>query len=86
MSASEHLSEAALAAGAKATAGMTHGGATLTIFGGLTLNELAVVVGIVVSVAGLIGNWVITWHWKRAHYQLERERMEKECRSGVGGE
>lgn len=73
----QHVAEAAASTvGGKVTFGMTHGGAAIGIYGGLTLNELAVVVGIVVSIAGLLGNLAITWHWKARHYRLEAERLE----------
>lgn len=60
----------------KVTTGMTHGGAAVSVLGGLTWNEAAVVVGIAVSVLGLFGNWLITWYWKSRHYRLEAERLE----------
>jgi hypothetical protein len=67
---------AATTLGGKLTAAMTHGGAAVSVAGGLTLNEWAIVVGIAVSIVGLIGNMLITWHWKRQHHNLERERHE----------
>lgn len=52
--------------------GLTHGGAATTLFGYFTVNELAAVVGIACSIAGVI----LTGYWKWRHYQLERERLE----------
>ena len=59
----------------KVTTGMTHGGAVVSVLGGITWNEAAVVVGIAVSVLGLFGNWLITWYWKSRHYRLETKRL-----------
>jgi len=67
---------AASTLGWKITIGMTHGGAAVSVVGGLTLNELAMAVGIAVSVVGLVGNLAITWHWKARHYRLEKDRLE----------
>ncbi|MEM7212890.1 MAG: holin [Pseudomonadota bacterium] len=52
------------------------GGAGVSLVAGLTLNEVAAVVGIIVAVAGLLLNG---WHkWKIR--QMERERLEFEMR------
>lgn len=72
----QHVAEAATTMAGKVTLGMTHGGAAVSIAGGLTWNELAIAVGIAVSVLGLLGNWLIAWYWKSRHYRLEAERHE----------
>lgn len=73
----QQVAEAAASTlGGKITFGMTQGGAALSVIGGLTLNEWAAAVGMVVAVAGLVGNFIITNYWKRKHYRLERERLE----------
>lgn len=72
----QHAAEVAMTFGAKATSGMTHGGAAVAVVGGMTLNEIAIVVGIVVSVLGLFGNWCINWYWKQQEHRLARERHE----------
>lgn len=72
----QHVADAATSIAGKVTLGMTHGGAAVGVVGGLAWNELAVAVGIAVSVLGLFGNWLITWYWKARHYRLEAERLE----------
>ncbi len=74
-------SETALAVGAKVTTAMTQGGAGVAIIGGLTFNEMAIVVGIVVSVLSMAGNWAINWYWQSREHRLKVERFEWERRA-----
>lgn len=67
----------------KVTAAMTQGGAGVAVVGGLTLSELAIVVGIAVSVLGLLGNWVIAWYWKAKRHELEVQRLEWDRRRAL---
>lgn len=69
-------SETALAIGAKVTTAMTQGGAGVAIIGGLTFNELAIAVGIAVSVLSMLGNWAINWYWRSQEHRLKVERFE----------
>lgn len=50
--------------------GMTYGGASMAVFSGLTWNQIGVIVGIVVGVAGLC---LQLW------YTLRRDRREHEA-------
>ncbi|MDY0071813.1 MAG: HP1 family phage holin [Thauera sp.] len=86
MSAADHIPDAALAVGAKTTSGMTYGGSAVAVWGGLTMNELGIIIGIVSSVAGLIGGLCIQWYWKRRHYLLAREKLELLKRGGADDE
>lgn len=68
--AAEPATEAAAAATISAHASKaTYGGAGVTIFGGFALNDVAIVVGMLVGVIGL----VIQWHYKRKAVMAEIE-------------
>lgn len=84
MSTSHATQEAALATSAKITAGMTQGGAATAVVGGaappitiwgVTLNDIAMIVGIVISVIGLCANLAINWYWKSKDHRLKSERF-----------
>lgn len=53
---------------------VTQTAAAGTIYFGLTLNEIGVIVGIVVAVIGLVGQLALTWYYKHQHLQLAREK------------
>lgn len=53
---------------------VTQTAAAGTIYSGLTLNEVGVIVGIVVAVIGLIGQLSLTWYYKHQHLQLARQK------------
>lgn len=58
----------------KAANAVTQAAAAGTIYFGLTLNELGVVVGILVAVVGLIGQLGLTWYYKHQHLELARQK------------
>ncbi len=66
-----------MAAG-KITMGMTQGGAATMMLGGLTLNEAAIIAGVVISVVGLAANILISWYWQAKRYRLEEARLKRE--------
>lgn len=53
---------------------VTQAAAAGTIYFGLTLNEIGVIVGIFVGVVGLIGQLSLTWYYKHQHLQLARQK------------
>jgi hypothetical protein len=53
---------------------VTQTAAAGTVYFGLTLNELGVVVGILVAIVGLIGQLSLTWYYKHQHLQLARQK------------
>jgi hypothetical protein len=53
---------------------VTQTAAAGTIYFGLTLNELGVIVGIIVAVVGLIGQLALTWYYKHEHLKLARNK------------
>ncbi|MDX9742094.1 MAG: HP1 family phage holin [Gammaproteobacteria bacterium] len=77
--AAEAATGGAMAAG-KITMGMTQGGAATMMLGGLTLNEAAIIAGVVISVVGLAANILISWYWQAKRYRLEEARLKREQR------
>lgn len=63
----EVMEPAASAAGSKALAATLAGGGMLS-FGGLTANDIAIFIGAVVALAGLLLQW---------HFQRRRDRREQ---------
>lgn len=61
--------------GSKMATGMTVGGGGVTVIGGLTLNEFAIVFGMVVGLLGLCLQVYQTLH-KRSVYIAERRLIE----------
>lgn len=53
---------------------VTQAAAAGTVYFGLTLNEIGVIVGILVGVIGLIGQLGLTWYYKHQHLQLARKK------------
>lgn len=53
---------------------VTQAAAACTVYFGLTLNEIGVIVGILVGVIGLIGQLSLTWYYKHQHLQLARQK------------
>lgn len=53
---------------------VTQAAAAGTVYFGLTLNEIGVIVGIIVGVVGLIGQLSLTWYYKHQHLRLARQK------------
>lgn len=53
---------------------VTQAAAAGTVYFGLTLNELGVVVGMLVAIVGLIGQLGLTWYYKHQHLQIARKK------------
>lgn len=62
------------AAAIKVAGAVTQAAAAGTVYFGLTLNELGVVVGMLVAVLGLIGQIGLTWYYKHQHLRLARQK------------
>lgn len=58
----------------KAANAVTQAAAAGTVYFGLTLNELGVIIGIIVAVVGLIGQLGLTWYYKHQHLELARQK------------
>lgn len=58
----------------KAANVVTQAAAAGTVYFGLTLNELGVIVGMFVAIVGLIGQLTLTWYYKHQHLQLARNK------------
>ena len=54
----------------------TYGGASAAVYFGLTLNELGVIVGMIIGIAGFIAGQY--WKWREAVWR-EREAEAKEA-------
>lgn len=68
-------------AGSKLATGMTYGGGATAFFGGLTLNEFAIVFGMVIGLLGFVLQVYQTVHKRRvyvAEKKLIEERAERE--------
>lgn len=63
-------------AGSKVATGMTYGGGATAFIGGLTLNEFAIVFGMVVGLLGFVLQVYQTMH-KRRVYVAERKLIEE---------
>lgn len=48
-------------------------GVFTTAFGGVTLDKVAMIVGIIFT----IGTFVVNWYYKEAEYRLKREKYGK---------
>lgn len=67
--------DAAVAATVSAHASKaTYGGSAVSIFGGLTLNELAIVVGMFTAILGL----AVQWYYKHQAVKAQIKHMEAE--------
>lgn len=67
--------------GSKVAAAMTYGGGAVTFFGGLTLNEFAIVFGMAIGALGFFLQVYQTLHKRRlylAESKLIQERAERE--------
>ena len=67
--------------GSKLATGMTYGGGATAFVGGLTLNEFAIVFGMVIGLLGLVLQVYQTVHKRRvyvAEHKLIEERAERE--------
>lgn len=53
---------------------VTQAAAAGTVYFGLTLNELGVIVGMFVAIVGLIGQLTLTWYYKHQHLELARQK------------
>lgn len=62
--------------GSKVAAGMTYGGGATAFIGGLTLNEFAIVFGMVIGLLGFVLQVYQTVH-KRKVYVAERKLIEE---------
>lgn len=71
--AAQHTAEAV---NAKVSLGMTYGGGATAFIGGLTLNEFAIVFGMVVGLLGFVLQVYQTCH-KRKVYVAERKLIEE---------
>lgn len=66
------------------------GGGSVAVFGALTMNELAMVIGMIVGVIGLVVQMLAQWHAFRARTRDERRKDElhqarlQALRAGVG--
>ena len=65
----------------KAANTVTQVAAAGTVYAGLTLNEIGVIIGMAVAVVGLIGQLGITWYYKHQHLTLARRERLVERRS-----
>jgi heme exporter protein D len=65
--------------GSKLATGMTYGGGATAFVGGLTLNEFAIVFGMVIGLLGLVLQVYQTVH-KRRVYMAERKAIEERSR------
>lgn len=57
----------------RVSSAVTYGSSAGAVFIGLTLNEWVLIVGIVVPILALLGNWVITIYFKQKNLELDRE-------------
>ena len=62
------------AAAIKTANAITQAAAAGTVYFGLTLNEIGVIVGIFVAVVGLVGQLGLTWYYKHQHLHLARSK------------
>jgi hypothetical protein len=53
---------------------VTQAAAAGTVYFGLTLNEIGVIIGMFVAVIGLIGQLGLTWYYKHQHLELARQK------------
>lgn len=58
----------------KAANAVTQAAAAGTIYFGLTLNEIGVIIGMFVAVVGLVGQLGLTWYYKHQHLELARQK------------
>ena len=57
---------------------VTQAAAAGTVYFGLTLNEIGVVIGMLVAVIGLIGQIGLTWYYKHQHLELARKKRARD--------
>jgi len=77
--------------GSKLATGMTYGGGATAFVGGLTLNEFAIVFGMVIGLLGLVLQVYQTVHKRRVYVaerklieeRAERERQEHAAKMGL---
>lgn len=53
---------------------VTQAAAAGTVYFGLTLNEIGVIIGMFVAVVGLVGQLGLTWYYKHQHLELARQK------------
>ena len=78
-------------AGSKLATGMTYGGGATAFVGGLTLNEFAIVFGMVIGLLGFVLQVYQTIHKRRVYVaerklieeRAERERQEHAAKMGL---
>lgn len=69
----------------KTTQVMMYGGSLGTILSGLSLNQWGVIVGMVVAVLGLVGNWAINIYFSYLDHKLKRARLAAELAGAIRG-
>lgn len=77
--------------GSKLATGMTYGGGATAFIGGLTLNEIAIVFGMVIGLLGFVLQVYQTVHKRRVYVaerklieeRAERERQEHAAKMGL---
>lgn len=69
----------------KTTQAMTYGGAATSVLSGLSLNQWGVIVGMVVAVLGLLGNWAINIYFSHLDHKLKKARLAAELAGAIKG-
>lgn len=69
----------------KTTQAMTYGGAATSVLAGLSLNQWGVIIGMVVAVLGLFGNWAINIYFSHLAYKLKKARLAAELAGAIKG-
>lgn len=64
----------------KVTSGAAYTSSGLTLYWGLTMNELGVAVGIGATIVTLIMNW----YFKREHLKIARQQLDRKIAVGEG--
>jgi len=67
-------------AGSKLATGMTYGGSATAFFGGLTLNEFAIIFGMVIGLLGFALQVYQTIHKRRVYIEERRLLQERALR------
>lgn len=57
---------------------VTQAAAAGTIYSGLTLNEIGVIIGMFVAVVGLVGQLGLTWYYKHQHLELAKRKQAED--------
>lgn len=66
------------AAAIKVAGTVTQAAAAGTVYFGLTLNEIGVIIGMFVAVVGLVGQLGLTWYYKHQHLELARRKRAED--------